>query len=74
MLLFSLFTAMCALLWLPANGIPGNRAEEILFVGGFSLRQSILTPVMIEKLLPLPWARKPEMTCFLAQGTAEALL
>ena len=36
---YSPFSLRCVL-WLPANGIPGNRAEEILFVGALEERSA----------------------------------
>ena len=37
----------------------------------FDEMQSFPTPVIIEQLLPLPWARKQVISGFLAQGSAD---
>ena len=50
-------------------------ADDALLVFIFpASAQSFLTPVIIEQLLPLPWARKQVISGFLAQGSAEAFL
>ena len=49
---YSPFSLRCVL-WLPANGIPGNRAEEILFVGALEERSAAEMAALLGRPGPL---------------------